>query len=113
MGIADDKIIKGFVKVLTELIEGFNIITSKADGLSGSILRLSAVFGGLRLANAGVKGLVKYFVGLKDISTGDKKSKGFIDGLTDGLNSFSNKTNKKFGDKGLFSTISIDLDKVK
>jgi TP901 family phage tail tape measure protein len=65
MGIADDKIVKGFVDILTGLINAFNKITEKADGLGGSMLRVGAVFLGLRAANAIVKKLITNFVTLK------------------------------------------------
>jgi hypothetical protein len=66
MGIADDKIIKSFVEALTKLMEGFNKVTENADGLGGSMVRLIAVFAGLRVVKAGIDKLLRSFVGLKE-----------------------------------------------
>ena len=65
MGIADDKIIKGFIDALTKLITGFNKLTESAGGLGGSILRLGTIFAGLRLAKTGIEKVITNFVGLK------------------------------------------------
>jgi hypothetical protein len=51
-------------------LDGFNKLTEKAGGLGGSLLRLGAVFAGLRVANGLVKGLIKHFVDLKGSVTG-------------------------------------------
>jgi hypothetical protein len=65
MGIADDQIIKTFIKVITDLLEGFNKITEGAGGVVGSVIRIGAVFGGIRIANEAVKTLMASFIGLK------------------------------------------------
>jgi hypothetical protein len=50
--------------------------------LFGSAARLTAVFVGLRVANAGIKGLMKYFVGLKGEITGAATKLTLLQSLT-------------------------------
>jgi hypothetical protein len=65
MGIADDTIIKTFVDALTGLINGFNTLTSNLGGVAGSVVRLGAVFAGLRLAKLGIDKIATHFINLK------------------------------------------------
>jgi hypothetical protein len=91
MGIADDKIIKGFIDALTKLIEGFNTLTKGATGLGGSVLRLGTVFAGLRLAKLGIDKAVIHFVNLKNSVDGVASSTGkltLLTKLTEKINNF-------------------------
>lgn len=74
MGIADDSIIKGLVDALTGLLEAYNKITEKADGVAGSILRIGTVFAGLRVAKFGIDKIITYFVTLKSSVEGAASS---------------------------------------
>lgn len=92
MGIADDKIVKFFVNALTELISAFNNLTKPMDGVIGSAIRLGAVFGGLRLANAGIQKAITQFVTLKrsvEGAEGAYKSLSAVQKLTQKINNFS------------------------
>lgn len=92
MGIADDKIVKFFVNALTELISIFNNLTKPMDGVIGSAIRLGAVFGGLRLANAGIQKAITQFVTLKrsvEGAEGAYKSLSAVQKLTQKINNFS------------------------
>lgn len=92
MGIADDKIVKFFVNALTGLISAFNSLTKPMDGVIGSAIRLGAVFGGLRLANAGIQKAITQFVTLKrsvEGAEGAYKSLSTIQKLTQKINNFS------------------------
>lgn len=84
MGIADDQIVKGFVDILTEILEAFNKITEGADGLGGSILRLGTVFAGLRTAKGIVDKLIVSFVKLKN----GEEAVGILQGLTQKITNF-------------------------
>ena len=91
MGIADDKIIKGFIDALTKLINGFNKLTEGATGLGGSVLRLGTVFAGLRLAKLGVDKAVLHFVNLKksvDGVAGSTAKLSLLAKLTERINNF-------------------------
>lgn len=92
MGIADDKIVKFFVNALTGLISAFNSLTKLMDGVIGSAIRLGAVFGGLRLANAGIQKAITQFVTLKrsvEGAEGAYKSLSAVQKLTQKINNFS------------------------
>ena len=65
MGIADDKIIKTLVDALTGLLDAYNTLTSRMDGVFGSAVRLGTVFAGLRLAKLGIDKGVRHFIELK------------------------------------------------
>lgn len=65
MGIADDSIIKTVIDLLAKLLEAYNKITEKADGLFGSIVRLGTAFAGLKMVGRIVDGIAAHFIGLK------------------------------------------------
>ena len=100
MGIADDQIVKGFVDILTEILEAFNKMTEGADGLGGSILRLGTVFAGLRAAKGIVDKLIVSFVKLKN----GESAVGVLQGLTQKI------TNFKMG-KGFVLDVDLNTNK--